>query len=108
MSFFKRTLYYTPGDLNGVMIKQNCMNAIEILERLPQVGVNTEAYIKLDDAKFIIGQVIQEYETEASGKLRSAVAVKGFVEGLLYAREEKDPEDPTLETLRNILIYMTL
>lgn len=83
------------------------MNAIEILNRLPQVGVNTEPYVRLDDAKFIIEQVIQEYETEASGKLKSAVAVKSFIEGLLYAREEKDGLDPTLETLRDILMYMT-
>lgn len=83
------------------------MNAIEVLDRLPHVGVNSEPYVKLDDAKFIIGQVIQEYETEASGKLKSAVAVKGFIEGLLYAREEKDPSDPTLGTLRDILMYMT-
>lgn len=40
------------------------MNAIEVLDRLPHVGVNSEQYVKLDDAKFIIGQ-IQEYEIKA-------------------------------------------
>ena len=39
------------------------MNAIEILDCLPNVGVNLEPYISLD-AKFIIGQ-IQEYEIKA-------------------------------------------
>ena len=82
------------------------MNAIEVLNRLPQIGVNTEAYIRLDDAKFIISQMQKEMQADGTN-LKSASLIKGFVEGLLYAREEKDGLDPTLETLRDILIYIT-
>ena len=101
-AFFNRTLH-SPSDLNGVMGK---INYIEILKRLPQIGVNTEAYIKLDDAKFIIGQIQKEIQADGTN-LKSAASIKGFVEGLLYAHEEKDESDPTLETLRDILIYIT-
>lgn len=83
------------------------INYIEILERLPQIGVNTDAYIKLEDAKFVIDQILTEKSAEGTN-LKSAAAVKGFVEGLLFSREEKDPADPTLETLRDILTYMTI
>ena len=77
---------------------------IEVLDRLPNIIINSRPYVCLDDSKFVVNQVLSEKE---GGNLKPAEQILGYLDRMILEKEwpENDPALVLLQDLRN---YITL
>ena len=85
------------------------MDAIATLNRMPHTMLNDKPYLKNEDARFVIEQLIEEYESNNDDKrFPSSRQIVGYIDGLLESKIDAPEDDPVVKVLQDIRFYITM